>query len=128
MTQQDIAFGALCAWRENRGGQTPGMQSVINVLVNRAKMHGSSVYQESVRPWQFSSMTAPGDPNLIKFPLPNDAQWETALLLMQKASEGVLFDMTDGATNYYAASMTTPPNWANTMQFTVEIAGQKFFR
>ena len=128
MTHQDIAIGALTAWRENRGGGTPGMQSVLNVLQNRATHRGTSVYVEAVRKWQFSSMTAPGDPNLILFPLDTDPQWAMALILAGQMSDGTLPDITGGATSYYADSMATPPYWAATMTATVEIAGQKFFR
>jgi N-acetylmuramoyl-L-alanine amidase len=128
MTHQDIAIGALTAWRENRGGGAPGMQSVLNVLQNRATHLGTSVYAEAVRKWQFSSMTAPGDPNLILFPADADPQWAMALVLAGQMSDGVLADITGGATSYYADSMTTPPGWAAAMTPTVEIAGQKFFR
>ena len=128
MTHQDIAIGALCCWRENRGGGTPGMQSVLNVLQNRATHRGTSVYAEAVRRLQFSSMTAPGDPNLILYPLDGDPQWAMALILAGQMSDGTLTDITGGATSYYADSMTTPPYWAASMTPTVEISGQKFFR
>jgi N-acetylmuramoyl-L-alanine amidase len=127
MTPQDIAIGALCAWRENRGGGREGMQSVINVLVNRAAHRASSVYAEAVRPWQFSSMTATGDPNLVLFPTNTDAQFAEALALMQQAAEGSLTDITGGALYYYAKSMKTPPPWAARMTPTAEIQGQRFF-
>jgi hypothetical protein len=128
MTIQDEAIGALCAWRENRGGGEPGMHSVLNVLVNRAAQRGTSVYAEAVRNWQFSSMTAPGDPNLILFPPDSDPQWQIALNLAGYAAGGVLADITDGATSYYALSMAQPPAWASSMTQTAEIAGQVFFR
>jgi N-acetylmuramoyl-L-alanine amidase len=127
MTPQDIAIGALCAWRENRGGGREGMQSVINVLCNRAARRASSVYVEAVRPYQFSSMTARGDPNLVLFPTNTDAQFAEALALMQQAAEGSLKDITGGATFYYAESMKTPPPWAARMIPTAEIKGQRFF-
>ena len=104
------------------------MQSVLNVLTNRAKSRGTSVYTEATRKWQFSSMTAPGDPNLILYPPANDAQWQQALELAQQMAAGTLEDITGGATSYYALSMATPPYWAASMTPTVEIQGQKFFR
>ena len=128
LTEQDIAIGALCAWRENRGGGAQGMQSVINVLVNRAEQRGTSIYAEAVRRWQFSSMTAPGDPNLVLFPLETDFEFETALSLMEHLQKGLLPDITGGATSYYAESMKTPPAWAATMQRTCVIDGQIFFK
>ena len=129
MTIQDQVIGALTAWRENRGGGIPGMTSVLNVLANRAKQRNSSVYLEATRKWQFSSMTAPGDPNLILFPSATDPQWQGALTLALQMAAGTLADITEGATSYYALSMSPPPpSWVATMTPTVEIAGQKFFR
>lgn len=128
MTPQDIVIGALCAWRENRGGGRTGMQSVLNVLRNRAAARGTSIYEEAVRPWQFSSMTAKGDPQLPTWPPVNDAAFATALLLARESALGDLPDITGGATSYFAASMAEPPSWASSMEPTAEIAGQKFYR
>jgi N-acetylmuramoyl-L-alanine amidase len=128
MMDVDIVLGALTAWRENRGGGVPGMQSVINVLCNRAKEHSTSIYSEATRPWQFSSMTAPGDPQLRLWPALSDERFTEALDLMMQASKGTLADITGGATFYYALSMTEPPKWAATMKPTVTIANQKFFK
>lgn len=128
MTIQDQVIGALTAWRENRGGGVVGMQSVINVLVNRATHRGTDVYSEAVRRLQFSSMTAPGDPNLILYPVDNDPQWVQALALTALASRGSLEDITGGATSYYALSMPVPPYWAASMTQTVTIEGQVFFK
>ena len=132
MSQTDIAIGSLCAWRENRGGGEPGMHSVLNVLVNRAVARGTSIEQESLRPWQFSSMTAKGDPQLRLGPDCLDAAdlsaYLTAVRLAAEADAGNLPDITGGATSYFASSMADPPEWAASMQFTVEIAGQRFYR
>jgi spore germination cell wall hydrolase CwlJ-like protein len=134
MTLQDQVIGALTAWRENRGGGTLGMQSVINVLQNRAAKRGTSVYEEAVRKWQFSSMTAPGDPNLILYPTLHASTstdylaWEEAQKLATQAAEGTLADLTGGATSYYAQSMATPPSWTSTMKQTCIISNQIFFK
>ena len=109
MTQQDKVIGALCAWRENRGGGTAGLQSVLNVLQNRAIHRGTSIYAEATRRLQFSSMTAPGDPNLIIYPADDDPQWAMALVLAGQMADGVLQDITGGATSYYALSMAAAP-------------------
>lgn len=107
------------------------MQSVMNVLMNRAKNRGTSVYEEAVRKWQFSSMTAPGDPNLILYPSAHDLEWQTALDIASQANAGTLADITGGATSYYApAGMPEgkAPSWAASMTQTVTIAGQIFFK
>ncbi len=132
MTVADQAIGALCAWRENRGGGAEGMQSVLNVLMNRAAKHGASVYKEALQPWQFSSMTAIADPQLAKGPNtiePEDvATFVLAFQLASEAALGTLADITGGATSYYAQSMKTPPAWAATMTQTAVIAGQIFLK
>lgn len=101
------------------------MQSVLNVLANRAAQRKTSVYAEAVRKMQFSSMTAPGDPELTLFPTPTDPQWIEALTL---AGIDNLEDITGGATFYYAASMSHPPTWTAAMTQTCEIEGQLFFK
>ena len=132
MTEQDLLMGQLCAWRENRGGGHTGMQSVLNVLQNRAKRDGTSIAFEALKKWQFSSMTAPGDPQLDRGPNTLEAvdiaTWQLAYELAMEAIEGNLEDITDGAVNYYAESMSPPPSWAASMIYTVTIASQKFFK
>lgn len=131
LTIQDQVIGSLCAWREARGGGVEGMQGVWNVLINRASTRHTDVFTEATRRLQFSSMTAPGDPNLVKFPTAADSQWAEALTLAYQASVGQLDDITGGATSYYAPKGMPDgkaPGWAATMTQTVIIAGQIFFR
>ena len=128
MTIADQFMLALTAWRENRGGGIPGMQSVINVVCNRAAHRRTDPYTECVRPMQFSSLTAKGDPELTLWPVDNDPQWLEAITLAGQAAAGTLEDITGGATSYYALTMTTPPYWAASMTPTVTIANQAFFK
>jgi N-acetylmuramoyl-L-alanine amidase len=131
MTPQDITLIALTAWRENRGGGQPGMQSVVNVIVNRATKSGDLPFAVCTRHAQFSSISMPG-PESYLWPIQtNQADWQAwtiALSLAQEAADGTLPDITGGATSYYAASMTTPPSWAAQMTPTVTIEGQLFFK
>lgn len=128
MTIADEFMLALTAWRENRSGGSNGMQSVINVIMNRTLLYHSSAYTECVKPWQFSSVTAKNDPQLINWPAVTDFQFQEALTLAFQAALGSLGDITGGATSYYALSIPTPPAWAADMTKTVEIAGQVFFK
>ena len=127
MTIQDQVVLALTAWRENRGGGIPGMQSVINVVCNRATHRRTDAYTECVRPMQFSSLTAKGDPELTLWPADNDPQWLEAISLAGQAAAGTLEDITEGATSYYAQSIP-PPYWAASMTQTCIISGQVFFK
>jgi hypothetical protein len=122
---------ALCAWRENRGGGIPGMQSVINCIANRMKARSETGYEVVTLPFQFSSMTAPGDPQLDLYPRrlkPGWTEWLAAQQLAEEALNGTLEDITDGATSYYALSMAKPPWWAPSMTPTVVIEGQQFLK
>lgn len=145
-TEVNIAEAALTAWRENRGGQNAGVQSVLNVLVNRRNRDGSSLYEECIKKLQFSSMTAKGDPELTLYPLNGDPQMAVAVDMARQAEINELPDITGGATDYYApAGLTThdgqtftkpdgtvvpfPDGWDKTkVIFTVEIADQLFFK
>jgi hypothetical protein len=128
MDYADVFMLALCAWRENRSGQTAGMQSVMNCVMNRVAMRKSSAYMEIVRSRQFSSITTKGDPQLGLFPQPSDPQWFEAGNMAVKALAGTLEDITGGATSYYAVSMSQPPYWAVDMERTEVVAGQQFMK
>lgn len=152
MTIVDQVIGAIVAWKEARGDGEQAMQAVINILQNRAKARGTSVYVEAVRPLQFSSMTAGGDPMLIKWPWPANAAdfdaWEVAFNLAETAATGGLTDLTNGSTLYYAPDSLTaseraatpytlpdgtqvpfPKGWnPAVVAFQVKIGSQLFFR
>jgi spore germination cell wall hydrolase CwlJ-like protein len=143
MRIQDQVLLALTAWRENRGGGASGMQSVANVIMNRAAARKTDAYTECVRPLQFSSLTAKGDPELTLWPADADAQWAEALALAAEAAAGTLEDITGGATLYYApASIQTtatiqlpngsripfPEGWnASAVKYACTIQSQAFF-
>lgn len=143
MTIQDQVIGALCAWRENRQSGQPGLQSILNVLLNRVARDKTSVYEEATAKLQFSSLTAKGDPELTLWPTENDPQWQQALSLAAQAAAGTLADLTNGSTLYYAPasipsgatielpSGTTipfPKGWnPDVVTYRATIGGQVFF-
>lgn len=101
MRTQDQVILALTIWRENRGGGLSGMQSVASAIMNRVARHKTDPYTECLRPLQFSSMTAKGDPELTLWPNDDDPQWDAALGIAAQAAVGALEDLTNGATVYY---------------------------
>lgn len=127
MTIADQFLIAITAWRENRGGGQAGMQSVINVIMNRAKVRNQSPYQVCTARLQFSSITAPNDPETILYPPSFDTAWPIAVQLTEQAVNGMLEDITEGATSYYALSIPAP-YWVASMTKTVEIEGQAFYK
>jgi N-acetylmuramoyl-L-alanine amidase len=123
---------ARTAWGENRSGGTEGMQSVMNAILNRVAhpgWWGDSIISVCLKPWQFSSWNA-HDPNRAKLlsVMVDDPQFAEATTLAGRAVMEHLPDLTNGADSYYATSMETPPAWADKAVFTVEIAGQRFYR
>ncbi|WP_420239248.1 cell wall hydrolase [Telmatobacter bradus] len=144
MRALDQVILALTIWRENRSGGQLGMHSVASVILNRAAQRKTSVYYECVRPWQFSSLTAHGDPELAIWPEEKDAFWLAAQEVAVQAATGVLADITHGATMYYAPAgkqwkkrfalpggkqVAFPDDWnEQSMAFTGLIAEQLFFK
>jgi hypothetical protein len=140
-TLADQFVSGLTAWRENRGGGRSGMQSILNCINNRAAKRGTSPYIECIRPLQFSSITAKGDPELNLWPAAGDPLFAEALAM---AAEPDLADITGGATLYYAPrgisstktftmpngqTVKFPEDWnEQAVKFTVEIEDQLFFQ
>jgi len=125
---------ARTAWGENRGGGSEGMQSVINVVQNRAAKGGwwgSTMLAVCLFPNQFDCWIADNNPTSDYHATLNvtiaDPDFAVALNLASRAVMGTLPDITGGATMYYAKSMAAPPYWAATATFTREIAGQLFY-
>jgi N-acetylmuramoyl-L-alanine amidase len=125
----DLFMLAICMWREARGDGRDGMVAVGCVVRNRVTRHGTTYYAEVVKPWQFSSISAHGDPQLGLYPLEADPSWQTAQLLATDIANGNIQDSTQGATLYYANSIPFPKSWNKAViQATVTIGNQFFFR
>lgn len=75
--------------------------------------------------WQFSGMTAPGDPNLIKWPQEDSISVDCFAAADEAlASPGP--DPTSGATLYYDPPLTKPPTeWGNVVE-TIQIGSTHF--
>jgi N-acetylmuramoyl-L-alanine amidase len=107
---------ARTAWGEARGCGMSGMQAVINVIQNRAKhprWWGGDMISVCTEPYQFSCRNQ-DDPNAVRLmTVTRSDPWFTiALSLAQRAADGKLPDITNGADSYYARSLPTPPGWA----------------
>jgi N-acetylmuramoyl-L-alanine amidase len=92
---------ALTLWREARGEGSEGMLAVACVVRNRVLKNKSNYYAEVIKPWQFSSITAKGDPELALWPWVNDPSWGNAETIASGVIGGVLVDPTGGATLYW---------------------------
>lgn len=94
------ALLALVIWREASGEGPEGMQAVGCVVRNRAAKAGGDYSAVITKKWQFSSMTAPGDGALIRWPAATDKAFETARDIADHIYDGTLPDITGGATSY----------------------------
>ncbi len=131
MTMQDWykAALALVVWREASGEPLEGKLGVANVIRNRCEAtHLPDKWADVIeRKWQFSSMTAPGDATLVKWPLEGDASWIDAMNVAERVFTLGGCDNTQGATMYCNLDVCNPP-WAKTMKETVKIGHHTFFR
>lgn len=101
MTHSDYFMLSACLWKEARGEGNNGMLAVACVVRNRTTKHHSSYYSEIVAPWQFSSITAKGDSQLILWPKESDPLWQQAQLIATNVIDGSVQDITGGATLYW---------------------------
>lgn len=98
---QDQALTSLCLWREARGEGAEGMTAVACVIRNRVAKRHTSYAIEVMRPWQFTSMTDPKDPEYRLMPDPKDASWAQAQKIAADVISGDQADVTNGATLYW---------------------------
>lgn len=127
----DKALLALTLWREAQGEGREGMQAVGCVIRNRA-VQGVPWTTVMSKKWQFSSLTAPGDAMLIRWPV-NDLAFTTAMDLVDGIYNNSLPDNTGGATHYRnPATATSKPfqDAVDTGQLikTVTIGHHDFYR
>ena len=122
---------ALCIWREARGDGEEAMTAVGAVVRNRVVKASSSYYHEVTKPWQFSSITAKGDPELGLYPQPTNTAdwdaWQQAQSIAQGVMNGSIADPTNGAEFYYAITIPLP-SWGVDMTMTAQIGRQRFYK
>jgi N-acetylmuramoyl-L-alanine amidase len=130
----DVTLLALTIWREARGESVEAKDAVAWTVMNRVKANGwfgKTVLGVVTKPWQFSSLTAPGDANLIRWPNPvdtaSDVVWSECLDAAEGAYNNLVPDPTSGATHYYSVDIPAP-NWTAEMTFLVQIGAFKFYK
>jgi len=119
---------ALTIWREARGEGHEGMRAVAHVIANRSAKQKTDVSAICTAPWQFSSMTAPGDPMLIQWPKTGDAQFEDAMIIVETIYENADADPTGGATMYANLAVCKPKWDFSKLVHTVKIGAHDFWK
>ena len=134
MDQQtiDVVFAALCCWREARGEGFTAKVAQIWCQRNRVQAHWihDNTYQDvACHPHQFSGLTQPGDPNLVKFPESSDPSWKDCV----RAAEGIIItdlydDSTKGAVYYHDISISGAPAVWGPVTKTVQVGRLVFYK
>lgn len=136
LTQADwtnVVLMALVVYREARSESSAARLGVAFAVMNRVAKPGwwgKTVREVLFKPWQFSSVTAHGNPELLVWPteqIPADeAAWEDCLNQSLAAYQKTKTDPTDGADSYYDISIPAPV-WASSETFTVQIGKLRFY-
>jgi N-acetylmuramoyl-L-alanine amidase len=120
---------ALVIWREARGAGFKAMIAVGYSIMNRVKKPswwGNSLVSVITKKWQYSSMAAPNDPQLILYPQENDGTFAQCLEIAQWIINGNVDNPVVGADSYYDDSISAP-KWATKDCFVAKIANLNFY-
>ena len=105
---------ALCIWREARNQNSMAQLGVKWVIKNRCTLAPREGFKKTIsenifKPYAFSSFNK-NDPNVNKYPKPDDAAWLRILDIVRNDSP----DPVDGAVFYFSPPIKTPPKaWGN---------------
>lgn len=123
-----LVLAAECLWREARNQPYSAMLGAACVMRNSLTPEHDLV-AEVTRRLRYSSMTAPGDPNLVKWPESSD----TVFPMCCQAVDAVfgpspIEDVTVGARNYFSPPVTEPPADWGPVVFTVKLGDLSFYK
>jgi cell wall hydrolase len=125
----EVCLLALVVWREARGASRDAKIAVACSVRNRVdnpKWWGKTYDQVITKKWQYSSMTAAGDPQLSTYPQPDDHVFEECLGIADKVYERSLTNPLPGADSYFDDSIA-PPKWATPATFVGKIGRLSFY-
>ena len=125
----DISMLALLGWREARSEPDQGIIAVMWTVRDRVehpKWWGDTYSAAMGKKWQYSAMAAPGDSQLIKWPVYPDAQFTKCLTFADAVINGTMPNPFPGADSYYATSIPRPL-WATDEMFVGAIGGHRFY-
>lgn len=106
-------FLALTIWRE-ASNQPPRAQAAVGQSILTRVHHpgwwGRDVQSVVTKRWQYSALTAPGDPNLVRWPASDEAAWWRVVELAYAILDGRADNPTPNADSYHDTSIA-PPAW-----------------
>lgn len=128
-----VGIGGLLVLREAGGESYECKLAVAFSLENRIlhpKWWGTTFLQVIRKRYQYSSMTAPGDPNLTRWPDDSTEMglkaWRESLLAVSSAHNHTQANPVPGADSYYDISIK-PPVWAKPDMFVRQIGRVRFY-
>ena len=124
-----ISLLALLIWREARSESFLGKVAVGYSVRNRVehpKWWGNTYSAVMAKKWQYSSLAAPGDPQLMTWPVFPDDAFTECLDVADRVIHGTTSNPCPEADSYYATYIA-PPKWALDAQFVVLIGQHKFY-
>lgn len=122
-------FLGLVVWRESRGESDECRAAVAYSVLNRVARPawwGKSVMSVIAKKWQYSSMTAFGDPQLVIWPTDTDPSWWECLEIAGAAMRGEIPNPVPGADSYFDLSIPAP-KWAKPEMFVRQIGRIRFY-
>lgn len=125
----NIVFLALTVWREARGeSYTCKLAVAFSILdrVHNPKWWGNDVMSVCFKRDQYSSLTNPGDPNLVAWPQAAEYAWNDSVQASIAAISGTPTNPAPGADSYFDISIA-PPYWAKPTDFVIAIGRLRFY-
>lgn len=123
---------ALLIWREARGEDELARQAVaccVRERVNRPGWWGDDWVSVCSLKYQFSSLGAPGDPQLIIWPQSWDSNFSQCLAIAAGVIAGQIKHPAPGANSYFDDSIKNhPPDWAKPENYCGKIGKLNFYR
>lgn len=124
VTLANIFLIALAIWRESRGASLDAMKAVAFSIRNRVQhpsWWGKDWHTVITAHEQYSCFNST-DPQVTKFPVPTDPQWQEAVTIAKLVyndnnAQSSIPDPTDGCTHYYDKTLdANPPAWAKSTE------------
>jgi spore germination cell wall hydrolase CwlJ-like protein len=128
----DTALAWITVWREAQGEPMAGQIAVCYTLITRAahpSWMGHTIEECAIKAWQYSSLTAPGDPNLIKWPKLSDPVGLACMRVADEVLRGAVGNPFPGADSYYDDSLPSIPKaWGPNPKFLGKIGRLNFYQ
>jgi spore germination cell wall hydrolase CwlJ-like protein len=128
--QQEVVAAGLILEATSDGQE--GMEAVMSVIVNRARVAGKTPLQILTRPGQFSAMASVWNKKKPNFsPLiakaKKDENWKVALSIVHTYEGGLWIDTSCGSTYYHTVDIS--PSWSRSkdLRYAGTVGAHRFY-